>query len=253
MKIIEAHNLSKCYQIESEKEPYYTLRDEMANLAKKPLQWLKGEREKKQDFWALKNVSFSVEKGEKVGLIGRNGAGKSTLLKILSRVTPLTQGEAVIRGRVNSILEVGIGFHIELTGRDNIYLNGAILGMTKKEIDSKFDRIVQFAEFEKFLDTPVKKCSSGMHVRLAFAVAAHLEPDVLLIDEVLAVGDFEFRKKCLKKMDQASKEGRTVVFVSHDMDSVAFLCNRTILLDAGRIVMDGPTADVISHYLASGK
>jgi lipopolysaccharide transport system ATP-binding protein len=253
MKIIEVKNLSKSYQIGKRKESYYSLRDEMVNLAKKPFQWLTGQRENKEKFWALKDVSFSIGQGEVVGVIGRNGAGKTTLLKILSRITPPTEGEAIIRGRVNSLLEVGTGFHPELNGRENIYLNGAILGMRKKEIDSKFDEIVKFAEIEKFLDTPVKRYSSGMYVRLAFAIAAHLEPEILLVDEVLAVGDYKFQKKCLKKMSKVSSQGRTVLFVSHNMASVAQLCSRAILLDAGKIVAEGTTPDVIERYIGLRK
>jgi len=253
MKVLEVKNLSKSYQIGRRKEGYYSLRDEMVNLAKEPFRWLKGRRNKKEKFWALKDINFSVEKGEVVGVIGRNGAGKSTLLKILSRITSPAEGEAIIRGRVSSLLEVGTGFHPELNGRENIYLNGAILGMTKKEIDSKFDEIVKFAELEKFLDTPVKRYSSGMYVRLAFAVAAHLEPEILLVDEVLAVGDYSFQKKCLQKMNKASYEGRTVFFVSHNMASIEKLCSRAILLDSGKIVMDGPTASVIERYIGLRK
>jgi len=247
-KIIEVHNLSKNYKIGEEKERYYSLREEMIKLAKKPIQWLKGEKTSKKDFWALKDVSFSVKKGEVIGVIGRNGAGKTTLLKVLSKITPPTEGRAIIRGRINSLLEVGTGFHPELKGRENIYLSGAILGMTKKEIDSKFDEIVKFSEIGEFLDTPVKRYSSGMYVKLAFAVAAHLEPEVLFVDEVLAVGDFKFQKKCLEKMSKVSQEGRTILFVSHNMDSVARLCNRSILLEKGRLIMEGPTPDVIEKY-----
>lgn len=253
MKIIEVHNLSKKYRIGQKQLSHYSLREDMVNLAKKPFYWLTGRIKRKEDFWALKNVSFSVERGEVVGIIGRNGVGKTTLLKILSRITPPTEGNAVIRGRVSSLLEIGTAFHPELNGRENIYLNGAILGMRKKEIDLKFDEIVEFAEIEKFLDTPLKKYSSGMGVRLAFAIAAHLEPDVLLVDEVLAVGDYEFQKKCLKKMDKVSHEGRTVLFVSHNMDTMAKLCNRAILLDSGKIVAEGPTADVIERYIGLRK
>ncbi|MFZ3059401.1 MAG: ABC transporter ATP-binding protein [Candidatus Methanoperedens sp.] len=199
-------------------------------------------------FWALKDVSFEVEKGEVVGIIGRNGAGKSTLLKILSRVTAPTTGEVKIKGRIASLLEVGTGFHPELTGRENIYLNGSILGMKKREIDAKFDEIVKFAEIEKFLDTPVKRYASGMYVRLAFAVAAHLEPEVLLVDEVLAVGDAAFQKKCLGKMGDVAREGRTVLFVSHNMTAVATLTQRCIELSRG-VLKSGPTEQVIQHYL----
>lgn len=202
--------------------------------------------------WALRDVSFGVKQGEVLGIIGRNGAGKSTLLKILSRITSPTSGRAEIRGRISSLLEVGTGFHPELTGRENIYLNGTILGMKKKEVDFKFDEIVDFSGVEKFIDTPVKRYSSGMTVRLAFAVAAHLEPEILIIDEVLAVGDAEFQKKCLKKMENVGQQGRTVIFVSHNMPAVARLCNRVILLDEGRVLKDGNTHQVVSAYLDSG-
>jgi lipopolysaccharide transport system ATP-binding protein len=209
--------------------------------------------EPSSDFWALRDVSFDVQPGEVIGVIGRNGAGKSTLLKILSRITEPTSGEARIRGRVASLLEVGTGFHPELTGRENVFLNGAILGMTKAEIRSKFDEIVAFAEIEKFIDTPVKRYSSGMYVRLAFAVAAHLEPEILIVDEVLAVGDAEFQKKCLGKMRQVSAgHGRTVLFVSHHMPSVRSLCSRTVWLASGRVREDGRSAEVIAKYLEEG-
>jgi len=201
--------------------------------------------------WALRDVSFRVQQGEVVGIIGRNGAGKSTLLKILSRVTAPTSGQIKVKGRVASLLEVGTGFHPELTGRENIYLNGAILGMKKAEIQFKFDEIVAFSEIEKFLDTPVKRYSSGMYVRLAFAVAAHLEPEILLVDEVLAVGDASFQKKCLNKMQDVGQEGRTVLFVSHNMPAITRLCQRTILLDEGRVLCDGPSHQVVGVYLQS--
>ena len=204
-----------------------------------------------EDFWALKGVNFGIKQGEVVGIIGRNGAGKSTLLKILSRITEPTEGRIRLRGRVASLLEVGTGFHPELTGRENIFLNGAILGMTKAEIRSKSDEIVAFSEVEKFLDTPVKRYSSGMYVRLAFAVAAHLEPEILIVDEVLAVGDTEFQKKCLGKMKDVSGHGRTVLFVSHNMTAVSALCDRAILLKAGRVIQDGSAAEVIGGYLES--
>ncbi len=202
--------------------------------------------------WALTDVSFEVKEGEVVGIIGRNGAGKSTLLKILSRITTLTTGRAEIRGRVSSLLEVGTGFHPELTGRENIYLNGTILGMRKKELDRKFDEIVDFSGVEKFIDTPVKRYSSGMAVRLAFSVAAHLEPEILIIDEVLAVGDARFQKKCLDKMQDVGQEGRTVLFVSHNMPAVTRLCERVILLHEGRILQDGLSHEVVGTYLNSG-
>ncbi len=206
----------------------------------------------REDFWALKDVSFEVKQGDVVGIIGRNGAGKSTLLKILSRITEPTTGSVKIKGRVASLLEVGTGFHPELTGRENIYLNGAILGMTRAEIKKKFEEIVAFAEIEKFLDTPVKRYSSGMYVRLAFAVAAHLEPEILLVDEVLAVGDAEFQKKCLGKMGDVAKEGRTVLFVSHNMAAVNRLCHRGICLDEGRLQMAGTAESVVAFYLSTG-
>lgn len=201
------------------------------------------------EFWALREVNFEARQGEILGIIGRNGAGKSTLLKILSRITEPTAGRVRIRGRVASLLEVGTGFHPELTGRENIFLNGAILGMTNVEIKSKFDEIVAFAEIEKFLDTPVKRYSSGMYVRLAFAVAAHLDPEILIVDEVLAVGDAQFQKKCLGKMDSKAKEGRTVLFVSHQMTAVSGLCSRAILLNQGGVVKDGATAEVVDLYM----
>jgi lipopolysaccharide transport system ATP-binding protein len=201
-------------------------------------------------FWALQDISLEVKRGEAVGIIGRNGAGKSTLLKVLSRVTAQTKGVIKIRGRVASLLEVGTGFHPELTGRENIYLNGAILGMTKKEIDRKFDEILDFAEVHKFIDTPVKRYSSGMYVRLAFAVAAHLEPEILIVDEVLAVGDAQFQKKCMGKMSEISSgEGKTILFVSHNMVGIRSLCKRAVLLEEGRIVRDGPSAEVVDYYL----
>ena len=250
--IIEVHNLSKKYRISHQKEgmAYDTLRDELVNTFKKPLYWLTGKRENQEDIWALKNVSFSVEPGEILGIIGPNGAGKSTLLKILTRITPPSEGRAVIRGRVGSLLEVGTGFHPELTGRENIYLNGAILGMRKKEIDEKFDEIVEFAGIEKFLDTPAKRYSSGMYVRLAFSVAAHLESDILLVDEVLSVGDASFQKKSLGKMQEVTKKGkRTIFFVSHNMGAVRNLCETTILLDKGGIAKVGKTEEVVNYYL----
>ncbi len=205
---------------------------------------LDGER-----FWALQDISFAVQRGEVLGIIGRNGAGKSTLLKILSRVTTPTKGVVKLKGRVASLLEVGTGFHQELTGRENVFLNGAILGMTKAEVDSKFDEIIDFSGLEKFVDTPVKRYSSGMYVRLAFAVAAHLEPEILFVDEVLAVGDVEFQKKCLGKMGDVAKSGRTILFVSHNMAAIRSLCRRTILLEKGRLLMDSATHETVAHYL----
>ncbi|MEX0774374.1 MAG: ABC transporter ATP-binding protein [Phycisphaeraceae bacterium] len=212
----------------------------------------RGPRADARDFWALQDVSFDVARGEVVGIIGHNGAGKSTLLKLLSRITDPTTGQAIIHGRVGSLLEVGTGFHPELTGRENIYLNGAILGMSRHDVRRQFDRIVEFAEVEKFLDTPVKRYSSGMYVRLAFAVAAHLEPDILIVDEVLAVGDAAFQRKCLGRMGEAAREGRTVLFVSHNMTAVKALCQRAVLLQAGRITAQGDTNQVIQHYLQQG-
>ncbi len=207
----------------------------------------------REELWALKDVSFEVAEGEVVGIIGRNGAGKSTLLKILSRITEPTSGRAVLRGRVGSLLEVGTGFHPELTGRENIYLNGAVLGMRKSEITRRFDEIVAFAEIDRFLDTPVKRYSSGMYVRLAFAVAAHLEPEILVVDEVLAVGDATFQKKCLGKMGDVAKSGRTVLFVSHNMAAVKSLCSRGVLLDHGQVSRDGPIDEAIARYLAGAQ
>ena len=254
--IIEIKGISKKYKIQ-QYERYLTLRDKIADIFKNPFATLAGaaagHRSGKDDFWALKDINFNVNKGEIVGIIGRNGAGKTTLLKILSRITYPTQGEVRIRGRVASLLEVGTGFHPELTGRENIYFNGSILGMKKKEIDKKLDEIIAFAEIEKFIDTPVKRYSSGMQVRLAFSVAAHLEPEILLVDEVLAVGDLLFQKKCLGKMgDVASKEGRTILFVSHNMEAIERLCSRTILLQEGRVVQDGSTSEVVKKYMQIG-
>ncbi|HEY9876757.1 MAG TPA: ABC transporter ATP-binding protein [Candidatus Obscuribacterales bacterium] len=249
--IISVRDLGKMYRIRSEeKKPYRTLRDELAEGFQKILQG-KFARAQMQDFWAVKDINFDIHPGEVVGIIGRNGAGKSTLLKILSRITPPTTGEAILGGRVGSLLEVGTGFHPELTGRENVYLSGAIMGMSKAEINKKFDEIVAFAEVEKFIDTPVKRYSSGMYVRLAFGVAAHLEPEILIVDEVLAVGDAQFQKKCLGKMgDVASQEGRTVLFVSHQMGSIAQLCKKAILLSKGSVVQEGDTQEVIDYYLS---
>ncbi len=254
--IIKIKNLSKRYNITHQRGGYVALRDVIANSIKSPFKFLKGKarsvlgREIKEEFWALKGVNFEVGKGEAVGIIGANGAGKSTLLKILSKITPPTTGEAILHGKVASLLEVGTGFHPELTGRENIFLNGAILGMPRKEIAEKFDDIVKFSGVEKFLDTPVKRYSSGMYVRLAFSVAAHMEPDILIVDEVLAVGDAEFQKKCLGKMDDVTKaEGRTVLFVSHNMSAIQSLCDRAILLETGQVKMIGETDKVIASYL----
>jgi len=244
---IQVENLSKLYHIGRAQQKHDTLRDALAH----GLSSLTNRKPAQPDdlLWALKDVTFEIQPGEVVGIIGRNGAGKSTLLKILSRITEPTSGRALINGRVGSLLEVGTGFHPELTGRENIYLNGAILGMHRAEIDRKFDEIVAFAEIEKFLDTPVKRYSSGMYVRLAFAVAAHLEPEILLVDEVLAVGDVEFQKKCLGKMSDVAHEGRTVLYVSHNLASVQQLCRRVIWLSSGLLEMDANTPVVISSYL----
>jgi len=252
---IRVENLSKLYRIGGRQERYKTLRESLTGAVTAPFRRLwsvvRGQSSAvaNETIWALKDVSFEVQRGEVVGIIGRNGAGKTTLLKVLSRITEPTKGYAEIHGRVGSLLEVGTGFHPELTGRENIYLNGAILGMKRAEIDRKFDEIVAFAEIEKFISTPVKHYSSGMHVRLAFAVAAHLEPEILLVDEVLAVGDVAFQRKCLGKMEDVSHEGRTVLFVSHNMAAISHLCERAVLLDLGRIVRYGDTSDVVSSYL----
>lgn len=255
MSIIEINNISKKYRISHQEGGYVALRDVLTNIYKKPLRFLRNKvfkRGTKEDFWALKDISLDVEQGEALGIIGPNGAGKTTLLKILSRITPPTTGSIKLRGRTASLLEVGTGFHPELTGRENIFLNGAILGMSKVEIKKKFDEIVEFSGIKKFLDTPVKRYSSGMFVRLAFAVAAHLEPEILLIDEVLAVGDAEFQKKCLGKMDDITKKGgRTILFVSHNMAAVQNLCNRCLFIDKGKIKMIGETKKVIEKYLST--
>lgn len=256
MSIIEVENLGKKYKI-GEYERYLALRDIFANVFKSPLSWLKTKivpKKSGDEFWALQDVNFSVNQGEVLGIIGRNGAGKSTLLKILSQITPPTTGRVALRGRVGSLLEVGTGFHPELTGRENIYLNGAILGMRKREIEKKFDQIVEFAEIGQFLDTPVKRYSSGMYVRLAFSVAAHLEPDILVVDEVLAVGDADFQKKCLGKMEEVTKKhGRTVLLVSHNMTAIQNLCQHCVLLDKGRVVKIGKTDEVVHEYLSKDK
>lgn len=257
--IIKVENLSKSYQISHQKaESYTALRDVITNSAKGLLknatnifkgQQLLGNNEI-EEFYALKDVNFEIKRGDRVGIIGRNGAGKSTLLKILSRITEPTSGRITMNGRVASLLEVGTGFHPELTGRENIYLNGAILGMSRAEIKRKFDEIVDFAEVERFLDTPVKRYSSGMYVRLAFAVAAHLEPEILLVDEVLAVGDAEFQKKCLGKMEDVSNnEGRTILFVSHNIDALRSLCLNGILLEDGRVKLSAEIEKVAEEYI----
>src|SRR5688572_19094667 len=248
--IIRVENLGKQYTIGAKSEPYTTLRESLVRAARKPLDMVRrnGKAENTK-FWALKDVSFDVMPGEVVGIIGRNGAGKSTLLKVLSRITEPTTGRVELYGRVGSLLEVGTGFHPELTGRENIFLNGAILGMRREEINKKFDEIVDFAEIEEFLDTPVKRYSSGMYVRLAFAVAAHLEPEILVVDEVLSVGDAQFQKKCLGKMREVSEHGRTVLFVSHDMQAVARLCSRIIWFQDGTKREDGKSESIIGSYL----
>ena len=244
--IIEVKNLSKKYKI-GERQRYLSLRDSVGNLfSSKNTEG--SASEKKTEFWALDDVSFDIQAGESVGIIGRNGAGKSTLLKILSRITPPTKGNVILRGRMASLLEVGTGFHPELTGRENVYFNGSILGLKKAEIQAKFDEIVDFSGVEQFIDTPLKHYSSGMQLRLAFSVAAHLEPEILVIDEVLAVGDAEFQKKCLGKMDEVSKGGRTVLFVSHNISMLEKLCQRRIVLNNGRIQKDGNMLESLHFY-----
>jgi lipopolysaccharide transport system ATP-binding protein len=262
--IIEVENLSKSYLIghrSDKRVSESTLRDvivrESRNFARKAVSLARGRQiiqgDAVEEFWALRDVNFQVRQGEILGIIGRNGAGKSTLLKILSRITEPSKGRITLRGRVSSLLEVGTGFHRELTGRENIFLNGAILGMTQREIRKKFDEIVAFAGTEQFLDTPVKRYSSGMYMRLAFAVAAHLEPEILIVDEVLAVGDEEFQKKCLGKMEEVSRrEGRTVLLVSHNLAAINELTHRAVLLDSGRVAGEGPPSEVISAYHSQG-
>jgi lipopolysaccharide transport system ATP-binding protein len=259
--VISVDHLSKCYLIghqSTQRERYTALRDvitrEAHNFTRKAVDFFCGRQivqgDEVEEFWALRDVSFEVKRGEVLGIIGRNGAGKSTLLKILSRITEPTKGRAILRGRIASLLEVGTGFHPELTGRENIFLNGAILGMKRAEINAKFDEIVAFAGVERFVDTPVKRYSSGMYVRLAFAVAAHLDPEILVVDEVLAVGDVDFQKKCLGKMhDVASEQGRTILFVSHNMAAVESLCDSALLLVDGRCTVQGETTLVVQHYL----
>ncbi|HEU5114999.1 MAG TPA: ABC transporter ATP-binding protein [Candidatus Paceibacterota bacterium] len=256
--IIEVRGIGKKYDIRHSQGSYVALRDVLMNVIKRPFSFFKAKAKQvaglaaKEEFWALRDVSFDVEKGEVVGIIGRNGAGKSTLLKILTGITPPTEGEIKMRGHVASLLEIGTGFHPELTGRENIFLNGAILGMSKKDIARNFDSIVKFAEIEKFLDTPVKYYSSGMYVRLAFSVASHMEPDILLVDEVLAVGDAEFQKKCLGKMEEVTRsEGRTILFVSHNLSAIKRLCKKTVLIEKGRVKMYGDTEKVVNHYLSN--
>ncbi|MBM3706870.1 MAG: ABC transporter ATP-binding protein [Actinobacteria bacterium] len=256
---IKVENIGKKYIIRHQQEQYLTLRDELSSNTRKIfLNVFKNFRDNptavpaKEEFWALKNISFTIKNSERIGIIGKNGAGKSTLLKILSRITEPSEGQAIINGRVSSLLEVGTGFHPELTGRENIYLNGAVLGMSKKDINAKFKDIVEFAEIDKFLDTPVKRYSSGMYVRLAFAVAANLEPEILIIDEVLAVGDANFQKKCLGKMDDVSKnEGRTILFVSHNMAAISSLTEKCILLNNGKMIAFGNTDKIVNMYLST--
>ena len=252
---ISVEGLGKHYTVDV-REPYSTLRETMMRKLAAPARWLRrgaggpaARRRGKGGFWALRGVGFDVRRGEVMGVVGRNGAGKSTLLKILSRIVEPTEGHADLWGRVGSLLEVGTGFHNELSGRDNIYMSGSMLGMRKAEIDRKFEEIVSFAEVEKFIDTPVKRYSSGMYMRLGFAVAAHLEPEILLVDEVLAVGDSAFQKKCLGKMDDVAAHGRTVLFVSHNMAAVQALCGRTVWIDAGAVAGLGPTREVVGRYL----
>src|SRR5438445_3846127 len=255
---IRVDDLSKQYTIGLAQRRHDTLRDQIMDSLRSIFRsnghrFAFGQRsDSSTTIWALKDISFEIKHGEVVGVIGRNGAGKSTLLKILSRITEPTTGRVEIYGRIGSLLEVGTGFHGELTGRENIYLNGAILGMRRGEIENKFDQIVAFAEVEKFIDTPVKRYSSGMYVRLAFAVAAHLEPELLIVDEVLSVGDAAFQRKCLGKMSDVAREGRTVVFVSHNMIAVQQLCHRAVWLDEGRIRCDGPSTHVVAEYLQAG-
>jgi lipopolysaccharide transport system ATP-binding protein len=247
---IEAHELSKRYRIGQMQAAYGTLRDSLTRAGRR-LTSGEGERRQREEIWALRDVSFSVQEGEVLGVIGRNGAGKSTLLKLLTRISAPTSGHAVIRGRVGSLLEVGTGFNPELTGRENVYLNGSILGMKRREIQRKLPDIVEFSGVEKFLDTPVKRYSSGMYVRLAFSVAAHLEPEILLVDEVLAVGDAEFQQRCLGRMESMSGTGRTVLFISHNMQTINQLCDRVIWLEGGTVMEDGDPSDVVTNYLHS--
>ena len=249
---IRVENLSKKYEITVGKYRHDTLRDQISDAFHSVFRSNGRNHRKTKTFWALKDVSFEVKQGEVLGVIGANGAGKSTLLKILSRITKPTSGKAEIHGRVGSLLEVGTGFHAELTGRENVYLNGAILGMKRAEIDAKFDEIIAFSGIETFIDTPVKRYSTGMLVRLAFAVAAHLEPEILIVDEVLAVGDADFQKKCLGKMGDVAKQGRTILFVSHNMGAITQLCGRALWLKGGQLKLSGSPSDVVTSYLTSG-
>ena len=249
---VEVNNIGKRYRIGITPKSYNTLRETLISVFHNPGNRLLARMNDSNSFWALKDVSFNVEEGKAIGIIGRNGAGKSTLLKVLSRVTEPTEGSAVIRGRVGSLLEVGTGFHPELTGRENIFLNGAILGMKHSEIEKKLDEIIAFSEVEKFVDTPVKRYSSGMYLRLAFAVAAHLDPEILGVDEVLAVGDAEFQRKCLGKMSDVANQGRTVLFVSHNMSAIMRLTEQAVVLEHGRVALQGPTAEAVDYYLSRG-
>lgn len=247
--IIRVQDVSKLYDLDVQHQPFATLRDAIAGTIRSPLKrFRRNGHTESETLWALRNISFDVPPGEVVGIVGRNGAGKSTLLRILSRITEPTSGRVELYGRVGSLLEVGTGFHPELSGRENIFLNGAILGMKKAEIARKLDEIIAFAELEKFIDIPVKRYSSGMYVRLAFAVAAHLDPEVLIVDEVLAVGDGAFQQKCLGKMNDVAQHGRTVLFVSHIMSAVTALCSRCLLIDEGKLKKDGPAAEVVAIY-----
>lgn len=246
--VVSARNIGKSYRIEHQTGRYYSFRETLAGSAKALISRLRGEAGSSEKFWAVQDVNFDIYRGEVIGIIGRNGAGKSTLLKLLSRITKPDTGQIKITGRVGSLLEVGTGFHPELSGRENVFLNGAILGMPKTEIVRKFDEIVAFAEVERFLDTPVKYYSSGMYMRLAFSVAAHLEPSVLIVDEVLAVGDTKFQKKCMGKMEEVSSQGRTILFVSHNMGSISALCNRCMLMSNGHLELFDETPKVIAAY-----
>jgi lipopolysaccharide transport system ATP-binding protein len=249
---VSVEGLSKRYRIAHQRDPYGRLTESLAGALRAPIDRLRGKRRETAEWiWALRDVSFELRQGDVVGVIGRNGAGKTTLLKVLSRITEPTTGAVTLRGRVGSLLEVGTGFHPELTGRENVFMSGAVLGMRRAEIIRRFDEIVEFAGIEQFLDTPVKRYSSGMQVRLGFAVAAHLEPEILFIDEVLAVGDAEFQKKCLGKMSEIGQAGRTILFVSHSMPAMLRLCERAVLLDHGRVVTAGPTHEVVRAYLES--
>ncbi len=250
--IIKVEELSKQYRIGVRRQSYATLRDSLAAAVRAPYRSFSRSNSRIEKIWALKGISFDVEPGATIGIIGRNGAGKSTLLKILSRITEPTSGRIRLYGRVGSLLEVGTGFHPELTGRENVFLNGAIIGMRREEIKRKFDEIVAFSEIERFIDTPVKHYSSGMYTRLAFAVAAHLEPEILIIDEVLSVGDLAFQKKCFGKMSDVAGQGRTVLFVSHNMEAVRKICDQAIMLDQGEIVSEGKTESVIAKYMEEG-